>query len=103
MPHTASGNPSIGYSMPCPASFFDAISGVKKLTNFMHSITYQTSAYKPSAVILTEEKEVLIMAQSLNRVSEISFELSVLSIFESSVLSVCEVLREFIQCKFKKK
>jgi len=65
MPHPASSYPNIDYLMPCLASFFDAMSGVKKLTNFMHSITYQTSAYKPSAVFLTEEKEVLIMAPAL--------------------------------------
>jgi len=28
--------------------FFDAMSGVKKLTNFMHEITYQSSANKSS-------------------------------------------------------
>jgi len=33
----ASSYPSIDFSMLCPASFFDAKSGVKNLTNFMHS------------------------------------------------------------------
>ena len=36
--------------MPCLASFFDAMSGVKKLTNFMHAITCPTSAHESSSV-----------------------------------------------------
>jgi len=37
-------NPSIDYSMPRLASLFDAMSGVKKLSNLMQAITSQTSA-----------------------------------------------------------
>ena len=36
--------------MPYEASFFDAMSGVKKLANFMHAITCQTPAFKASTV-----------------------------------------------------
>jgi len=38
--------------MPCLASLFDAMSGVKKLTNFIHSITCSTSANEPAIVLL---------------------------------------------------
>jgi len=34
--------------MPCLASFFDAMSGVKKLPNSIASITRLTSAFEPS-------------------------------------------------------
>merc|ERR1719309_248466 len=34
--------------MPCLASLFDAMSGVKKLTNFLPAINYPTSAFEPS-------------------------------------------------------
>merc|ERR1719309_683045 len=34
--------------MPCLASFFDAMSGVKKLTNFVPAITCPHSANEPS-------------------------------------------------------
>jgi len=53
MPHTASGNHSIDYSMPCLASFFGAMSGVKKLSNLIHAITCQASAYKASELMIT--------------------------------------------------
>ena len=33
--------------MPYLASFFDAMSGVNKLSNFMHFINYPTSAFEP--------------------------------------------------------
>jgi len=36
--------------MPCLASFFDALSGVKKRSNFIPAITCQTSAFEPSNV-----------------------------------------------------
>jgi len=36
--------------MPCLASFFDAMSGVKKLKNITPAITYPTSANEPSNV-----------------------------------------------------
>ena len=36
--------------MPDEASFFDAMSGVKKLTNFMHAITCPIPACEPSNV-----------------------------------------------------
>ena len=51
----ASGNPSIDYSMPCLASFFDAMSGVKKLTNFMPAITCPTPAYEASFVLTSRD------------------------------------------------
>jgi len=34
--------------MPCLASFFDALFGVKKLANFVPAINYPTSAFEPS-------------------------------------------------------
>ena len=34
--------------MPCLASFFDAVSGVKKLLNFLPVITCPTSAFEAS-------------------------------------------------------
>ena len=41
----ALGNPNIGYySIPCLTLFFDAMSGVKKWTTFMHTIAYQCLA-----------------------------------------------------------
>ena len=39
--------------MPCLASFFDAMSGVKKLTNFIPVITYPTLANEPSNIDVT--------------------------------------------------
>jgi len=36
------------YSMPCLASFFDAMSGVKKLTNLYPAINCTTSVNEPS-------------------------------------------------------
>ena len=39
--------PQVG-TMPEEASFFDAMFGVKKLTNFIHAITCPTPAYEAS-------------------------------------------------------
>jgi len=48
MPDMASSNPSTGQSMPCLASFFDAISGVKKLSNFIPVSNCTISVFNPS-------------------------------------------------------
>jgi len=37
--------------MPCLASFFDTMFGVKKLVNFIPAINFSTSAFEPSAGI----------------------------------------------------
>jgi len=43
--------PALNNPMPCLASFFDAMPGVKKLINFMHTINCPTSAFEPSTVL----------------------------------------------------
>jgi len=49
----ASGFPSTDYSVPCLALFFDAMSGVKKLTK-VHAISdYYILAYHPSTAANT--------------------------------------------------
>jgi len=48
MPDMASGFPSTDYSVPCLAPFFNAMSGVKKLTE-VHAISdYHTLTCHPS-------------------------------------------------------
>jgi len=51
MPDKASGILKIDQSMPSLASVFDAMFGVKKLTNFLPAITCTTLANEPSNVI----------------------------------------------------
>jgi len=43
---------ALNKSMPCPASFFDSKSRVKKLVKFVPIINCTTSAFKPSTVVL---------------------------------------------------
>jgi len=49
--------------MPCLASFFDAMSGVKKLPNFVPAISYPTSAFEPSNMLeqYSMQDELFIM------------------------------------------
>ena len=42
--------------MPCMASFFDAMSGVKNLLNFIPAITCPISAFEASIVLPTDLK-----------------------------------------------
>jgi len=51
MPDMASGCPTIEQSMPCQASFFDAMFGVKKPTNFYAAITGPTSANEAQTIL----------------------------------------------------
>ena len=51
MTDMASCSPIILYPILCLASFFDAMSVVKKLTKFHAAITNTTSAFKPSNLI----------------------------------------------------
>jgi len=46
-----SNKPSSDWSMSCLASFFDAMSGVKKLSNFIPAINCPTSAFEPSFML----------------------------------------------------
>ena len=48
-----SGCPTNEQLMPCLASFFDAMSGVKKLTNFEAVITCTTLAFEASDMAYT--------------------------------------------------
>jgi len=48
MPFIALINQCCDNPMPCLASFFDAMSGVKKLTNFSAAINCKSSADEPS-------------------------------------------------------
>ena len=53
MPDMASGfYPITDQSMPCLASFSDAMSGVKKLTNSVPAITCPASSNKPSYLVI---------------------------------------------------
>jgi len=51
MPDMASGSPSTDCSVPCLAPLFDAMSGVKKLPNFVPVINCTASAFEPSFII----------------------------------------------------
>jgi len=50
MQDMASGYPSTEYPMPCLASFFDAMSGVKNLTNLYPAFNCKTLANEASFI-----------------------------------------------------